>query len=155
MKNLLLLLVLSLFSIKSFAGSCPDGSEPVKSISADGTYFVYNCGGGNSNPNAGRVKVEIKPFNGDWMNHAIYPATVKERLQKKYKHLTAAAYGDMNNDGIDDIIFLAAPKKGKKLQGYEVPEITKHEVYHLSIGMQKRIDLEKKLDLERQIYLKK
>ena len=24
---------------------CPDGSEPVKSISADGTYFVYNCGG--------------------------------------------------------------------------------------------------------------
>ena len=43
MKNLLLLIVLSLFSIQSFAGSCPDGSEPVKSISADGTYFVYNC----------------------------------------------------------------------------------------------------------------
>tara|TARA_B110000967_G_C18556092_1_gene397791 strand:- start:402 stop:593 length:192 start_codon:yes stop_codon:yes gene_type:complete len=21
------------------------GSEPVKSVSADGTYFVYNCGG--------------------------------------------------------------------------------------------------------------
>ena len=47
MKNLLLILVSSLFSIQSFAGSCPDGSEPVKSISADGTYFVYNCGGGN------------------------------------------------------------------------------------------------------------
>ena len=43
MKNLLLILALSLFSIKSFAGSCPDGSEPVKSISADGTYFVFNC----------------------------------------------------------------------------------------------------------------
>ena len=25
--------------------SCPDGSKPVKSISADGTYFVYNCRG--------------------------------------------------------------------------------------------------------------
>ena len=47
MKNLLLILALSLFSVQSFAGSCPDGSEPVKSISADGTYFVYNCGGGN------------------------------------------------------------------------------------------------------------
>ena len=48
MKNLLLILVLSLFSIQSFAGGCPDGSEPVKSISDDGTYFVYNCGGQSS-----------------------------------------------------------------------------------------------------------
>ena len=47
MKKLLLLLILSFFSAQSLAGSCPDGSEPVKSISADGTYFVYNCGGGN------------------------------------------------------------------------------------------------------------
>jgi hypothetical protein len=48
MKNLFLILVLSLFSINSFAGSCPDGTEPIKSISADGTYFVYNCGGNNT-----------------------------------------------------------------------------------------------------------
>jgi len=47
MKNLLLILVLSLLSIQSFAGSCSDGSEPVKSISADGTYFVFSCGGSN------------------------------------------------------------------------------------------------------------
>jgi len=45
MKKLLLLLILSFLSAQSFAGSCPDGSEPVKSISADGSYFVYNCGG--------------------------------------------------------------------------------------------------------------
>ena len=43
MKKLFLLLTLSFFSAQSFAGSCPDGSEPVKSISADGTYFVYKC----------------------------------------------------------------------------------------------------------------
>ena len=48
MKKLLLLLILSFFSAQSFAGSCPDGSDPVKSISADGTYFVYNCGGQSS-----------------------------------------------------------------------------------------------------------
>ena len=48
MKKLLLLLILSLFSIQGYAGSCPDGSDPVKSISADGTYFVYNCGGQSS-----------------------------------------------------------------------------------------------------------
>ena len=47
MKKLLLLLILSFFSPQGFAGSCPDGSEPIKSVSEDGTYFVFNCGGGN------------------------------------------------------------------------------------------------------------
>ena len=45
MKKLFLLLILSFFSTQGLAGSCPDGSDPVKSVSADGTYFVYNCGG--------------------------------------------------------------------------------------------------------------
>jgi hypothetical protein len=44
MKKLFLLLILSFFSVQGFAGSCPDGSEPIKSISEDGTYFVYKCG---------------------------------------------------------------------------------------------------------------
>ena len=33
MKKLFLLLILSLFSIQGYAGSCPDGSDPVKSVS--------------------------------------------------------------------------------------------------------------------------
>ena len=52
MKKLLLLLILSLFSAESFAGSCPDGSEPVKSISADGTYFVFECNNSSSESTA-------------------------------------------------------------------------------------------------------
>ena len=52
MKKLLLLLILSFFSAQSFAAGCPDGSEPVKSVSEDGSYFVFNCSGGNrSNTN--------------------------------------------------------------------------------------------------------
>ena len=43
MKKILFIFVLSLYSIQGFASSCPDGSEPVKSISEDGTYFVFNC----------------------------------------------------------------------------------------------------------------
>ena len=114
----------------SQAKGCPDGSEPVKSISADGTFFVYNCGGSATidNSNVGKVEVAMKPFSGDWMNHSIYPATVKGRLQQKYRWLAGVVYGDMDNDGIDDFVVLATPKKGKKLQGYEAPEITKHEV---------------------------
>ncbi len=45
MKKLFFLLILSFFSAQSFASSCTDGSDPVKSISDDGTYFVYKCGG--------------------------------------------------------------------------------------------------------------
>ena len=43
MKKLLLLLILFFFSIQSYANSCPDGSDPVRSISEDGTYFVFSC----------------------------------------------------------------------------------------------------------------
>ena len=52
MKKLYLLLILTLLSVKSFAGECPDGSDPIKSISDDGTYFVYKCGGGSNNNNS-------------------------------------------------------------------------------------------------------
>jgi hypothetical protein len=43
MKKLFLLLILSFLSAQNFAGSCPDGSDPIRSISADGTYFVFSC----------------------------------------------------------------------------------------------------------------
>jgi endoglucanase len=49
MKKLLLLLILSFFSAQGYAASCPDGSEPVKSLSADGTYFVYKCSNNSDN----------------------------------------------------------------------------------------------------------
>ena len=69
MKKLLLLLIFSFFSAQSFAGSCPDGSEPVKSISDDGTYFVFECGGGsNTNNSISSIDEEKKlgkpPFSG-------------------------------------------------------------------------------------------
>jgi hypothetical protein len=60
MKKLFLLLILSFFSAQSFAGSCPDGSEPVKSVSADGTYFVYNCGGQSPSSSAANSGSSIK-----------------------------------------------------------------------------------------------
>ncbi len=43
MKKLLLLLALSLFSTQGLAASCPYGSEPTKTLSADGTYYEYKC----------------------------------------------------------------------------------------------------------------
>jgi len=63
MKNLLLILALSLFSVQSFAGSCPDGIDPVKSISADGTYFVFNCGGGNKKASSSNTSTNVGPVS--------------------------------------------------------------------------------------------
>ena len=59
---LLLLLTLSFFSIQTFAGSCPDGSDPVRSVSDDGTYFVFNCGG-QSSSESGSVLVKASDIN--------------------------------------------------------------------------------------------
>ena len=64
MKKLLLFLTLSFFSAQSYAGSCPDGSEPVKSVSADGTYFVYNCGGNTENSSSSSSSSNTKALAG-------------------------------------------------------------------------------------------
>ena len=82
MKKLLLLLALSFFSAQSFAGPCPDGSEPVKSISDDGTYFVFNCGGSaatsseassakSTNVKEGSVKASDINFPGNFYTKEI------------------------------------------------------------------------------------
>ncbi len=44
MRKHLILFILSIFSAQGYAAGCPDGSEPIKSISEDGSYYVYSCG---------------------------------------------------------------------------------------------------------------
>lgn len=58
MKKLFLLLILSYFSTQSLAGSCPDGSEPIRSISADGTYFVFSCSDNNERSSSNTFKIQ-------------------------------------------------------------------------------------------------
>ena len=70
MKKLFLPLILFFFSAQGFAESCPDGSEQVKSISDDGTYFVYNCGG-NSNNDKKKENIEKKPAKTSSYRNAI------------------------------------------------------------------------------------
>jgi hypothetical protein len=129
MKKLLLLLILSFFSSQSLAAGCPDGSEPVKSVSADGTYFVYNCGGQASsssvtNSNAGTVKVAMKPNTGDWLNEPIFPKTLKEKMLSRYDKNLGFAMGDFNNDGIDDLFHLGSSNIRLDIDGQDNPEIT-------------------------------
>ena len=109
------------------AGGCADGSEPIKSISADGSYFVYNCGGSttssvniNTTP-SGTVKVAMKPDTGDWLNEPIWPTSIKEKLWMKHKGTGPMALGDFDNDGVDDIFILGASKVTGKVMGTNAP----------------------------------
>jgi len=130
MKKLFLLLILSLFSINGFAAGCPDGSEPVKSVSDDGTYFVYNCGNTNSeqassssvtNSNAGIVKVSVQEstsrgnwFSTDglpmWTPHYANFQLVFTDISKTYA-TNPFAIADFDNDGVDDFFILTNPKQ--------------------------------------------
>lgn len=73
MKKIYLVLILILFSIQAYAGSCPDGSDPVRSISADGTYFVFNCGNNNNEQKSSSstsLITEINPpYYSGWKQH--------------------------------------------------------------------------------------
>ena len=43
MNKLILIVILSLLSAQSLAGSCPQGSEVTRTISPDGSYFLSSC----------------------------------------------------------------------------------------------------------------
>ena len=122
MKKLLLLLILSFFSAQGYAGSCPDGSEPVKSISDDGTYFVYKCGGSNTvNSSASSQKV-VKALAGiDIENDpnidffkppmAPYPTDINYWYARQWR------IADFNNDGYSDIVYIGVIKPNNLIDG--------------------------------------
>ena len=121
MKKLLILLTLSFFSTQGFSASCPDGSEPIKSVSEDGTYFVYNCGStnSNSNSNAGTVKVSVQEStsSGNWFPNDGLPmysphyAKLSQLLREKSYTQTHFAFADFDNDGVEDFFILTNPKQ--------------------------------------------
>jgi len=113
------------------AKGCPDGSDPVKSVSADGTYFVYNCGGQASsssatttNSKAGTMPTTSGELyesteSGDWFSnestlwspHYIKHLLVHSQKYNKSYVVGNFAIGDFDNDGIDDYFQLTPPKQ--------------------------------------------
>ena len=118
MKKLLLLLALSFLSAQSFAGACPDGSEPVKSISADGTYFVFNCGGGNeqasssstdsSSGNSSNVNSNTNALAGIYIENDPNIDFFKPPRYQFFYGGTFWQMADFNKDGNSDILYIGA-----------------------------------------------
>ena len=121
MKNLLLLIVLSLLSIQSFAAGCPDGSEPVKSVSEDGTYFVFNCGGGNeqasssstdsSSANSSNVNSNTNALAGIYIENDpninfFVPPIQPPPTDELFEFIDRYYKADFNNDGLTDVIYV-------------------------------------------------
>ena len=112
MKKLFLLLILSFFSAQGLAGSCPDGSDPVKSISADGTYFVYNCGGSAASSSEISKKtttsVKVKPTELEMFTKFVGEFNLKKLSENPNPNLgmmnTNSFKFDINQDGHDDLI---------------------------------------------------
>ena len=102
MKKLLLLLILSFFSAQGLAAGCPDGSEPVKSISADGTYFVYNCGNTNTSSSNTSLITEINPvYHSGW-----------EQLSNSMTGLSSHNFQFLNDS--------TKSRRGSQYQGFEL-----------------------------------
>ncbi|WP_435189068.1 FG-GAP repeat domain-containing protein [Pseudothioglobus sp. nBUS_23] len=105
-----LLLILSFFSAQGFAGSCPDGSEPAKSISADGTYFVYNCGGSNTANSSTSSQKVAKALAGinieNDPNLDFFSLPLGLYPTNKTLHGSEGRIADFNNDGLSDVIYI-------------------------------------------------
>ena len=124
MKKILFIFVLSLYSIQGFASSCPDGSEPIKSVSDDGSYYVFNCV--NNNVLSGKPYTNVSENDGPWSGPMIeitentlingptpgrYSPFLKDtgRQRGGPQHWT----GDFNNDGYVDFIYGGAVDDAK------------------------------------------
>ena len=112
MKKLFLLLALTFLSAQGLAAGCPDGSEPVKSVSDDGTYFVYNCGGGNEQSSSSNktskvdsaksgISIENDP-NIDFFKPPPKPYPTEQLYWLGFLWRIA----DFNNDGLADVIYI-------------------------------------------------
>jgi len=116
MKKLFLLLILSFFSAQSFAGSCPDGSEPIKSISDDGTYFVFNCSGNSENASQSNNSATTKEITQiEWVD-GLYAKSITDEfnvLSKDFSKpgdsggsmIIPLGSGDFSGDGVPEIVY--------------------------------------------------
>ena len=130
MKKLLLLLTLSFFSAQSFAGSCPDGSEPVKSVSSDGTYYVFICGNSDTSSQTKNLATSSST-QIEWVD-GLYVKSIKDEFNVFSKDFSKPGYsgssmiiplgsGDFSGDGVPEVFY--AISYGELKRGSQIKPI--------------------------------
>ena len=107
MKKLLLLLILSFFSTQGFSASCPDGNEPTKTVSADGSYYEYKCGNDSNDDDDAAIKT-VNTSSATNLNPSLgYFEQSKTFISKNISNdtdlLRDISFLDTNSDAINEI----------------------------------------------------
>jgi hypothetical protein len=130
MKNIVSLLFLAVLMLGcsgvTKAGGCLDGSKPVKSISADGTYFVYNCGGSNtttSNTSSQKVTKALAGIDieNDPNIDFFKPPRAPQPVDRNFWYGRQWRIADFNNDGYNDVIYIGVIKPSNMIDGMNNP----------------------------------
>jgi hypothetical protein len=122
MKMTSTLLAISLLGVSSIthATGCSDGSEPVKTVSSDGSYYTYKCNVSSAPVNStepGTVSlssdVQKSTTTGNWFpDEVMYsPHYAKYSQQFRLKAWTSThwQFADFDNDGIQDFFMITNP----------------------------------------------
>ena len=95
MQKLILLLILSFFSTQGLSAACPDGNEPIKTVSDDGTYFLFKCTS-DSNNDEQVVSSEIQAKINILMKDSPY-----EELSHDVLNPDRGFYNDLKNGNLE------------------------------------------------------
>ena len=131
MKKILFILVLSLYSIQGYASSCPDGSEPVKSVSLDGSYYVYSCNVGNEQSDSSTANSRAKVLAGidienDPNLEFFKPPLKPYPIDQMYNWGRQWQLVDYNNDGFSDVLYVGVQRPNNLIKDLEGIEMTGH-----------------------------
>jgi hypothetical protein len=85
MKKLILLFILSFFSAQGIAASCPDGSDPVKSVSADGSYYEYKCANDNEQTSSTENDIDNNEIIGRCKHGSVLPKITKFNIKMSHE----------------------------------------------------------------------
>ena len=107
MKKLILLFILSFFSTQGYTASCPDGNEPIKTVSPDGTYYVYKCGINSNDDDDAAVKTvntssatNLNPSLGDVEQSKKF---ISKNISNDTDWLRDMSFLDTNSDANNEI----------------------------------------------------
>ena len=113
-KSMIMLITMALLGTTSVthAAGCSDGSEPVRTISSDGSYYVFKCGVSNKKASSSNTNTNVGPVSINVHDEYLYN-NFSGLVSLDFAYgIRTAWFGyvqipliDVNDDGHKDLIF--------------------------------------------------
>jgi hypothetical protein len=117
-KSMIMLITMALLGTTSVthAAGCSDGSEPVRTISSDGSYYVFKCGVSNKQTSSSKTNTNVGPVSINVHDEYLYN-NFSGLVSLDFAYgIRTAWFGyvqipliDVNDDGHKDLIFNSDP----------------------------------------------